>query len=304
DTVNRLARHYGCGRAMWEYSADQNRFGTPEALMLLPYWTHNCVGSMEGLFFESSATTPYHFLDQSQLSVAPSDPQVGLRYPGLDVAAGVRHLQMLGVRYFLAFSPSVVRQANADSALRAIATTRKYPSPGVAWHIYLIRHSALVEGLAYLPNVVANLSARVAWLDANETWWLNPRLQAVYGADNGPANWPRASSIATMTRSTPLAPVRVSNVIQSSQSISFHVSRVGVPVLVKISYFPRWQARGASGPYRVSPNLMVVVPTSPHVTLVYGSTPALTLGNLVTDVTVFVGMLYATVGLWRRKNRT
>ena len=304
DTMNHLATRYGCGRAMWEYSADQNRFGTPEALMLLPYWTNNCVSSMEGLYFESSATTPYHFLDQSQLSVAPSDPQVGLRYPGLNVVAGVRHLQMLGVRYFLAYSPSVVRAANADQALRAIATTKKFPSPGVAWHVYLIRHSALVEGLARLPNVVANLSARVAWLDANETWWLNPHLQQVYGAESGPANWPRASSITTMTSSTRLARVRVRDVVESSQSISFHVSRVGVPVLVKVSYFPRWHALGATGPYRVSPNLMVVVPTSRDVTLVYGSTPALTVGNLVTDVTVVAGLLYAAAVLWRRKNRT
>ena len=41
-------------------------------------------------------------------------------------------------------------------------------------------------------------------------------------------------------------------------------------MLVKISYYPRWQVSGATGPYRVSPNLMVVVPTSKNVSLVYG----------------------------------
>ena len=40
-----------------------------------------------------------------------------------------------------------------------------------------------------------------------------------------------------------------------------------------ISYFPNWQASGATGVYRVSPNLMVVVPTSHHVSLSYGNTP-------------------------------
>ena len=59
---------------MWEYNADQNRFGTPEALMLLPYWTGGCIDSMEGLLFESSATTPYHFLNQAELSVSPRRP--------------------------------------------------------------------------------------------------------------------------------------------------------------------------------------------------------------------------------------
>ena len=49
-----------------------------------------------------------------------------------------------------------------------------------------------------------------------------------------------------MKRSPALPEVTVSNVVVGLQSISFHVSRVGVPVLVKISYFPRWQAKGAT----------------------------------------------------------
>jgi uncharacterized membrane protein len=83
----------------------------------------------------------------------------------------------------------------------------------------------------------------------------------------------------------------VSNIQVGLQSISFHVSRIGVPVLVKISYFPRWHASGATGPYRVSPNLMAVIPTANDVSLVYGSTPMLTLGNIITDLTVLAGVV-------------
>ena len=54
--------------------------------------------------------------------------------------------------------------------------------------------------------------------------------------------------------------------------MSFSVDQVGKPVLVKTSYFPNWRAEGADGPYRVSPNLMVVVPTAQDVTLTYGRT--------------------------------
>ena len=79
DTMDRLTRKYGCGRAMWEYNSNENRFGTPEALMNLPYWTGGCVASMEGLLFESSDTTPYHFLDQAELSVEPIRSGVGPR---------------------------------------------------------------------------------------------------------------------------------------------------------------------------------------------------------------------------------
>jgi hypothetical protein len=34
---------------MWEYEPELVRYGTPMALMLLPHWTHGCIGSMEGL---------------------------------------------------------------------------------------------------------------------------------------------------------------------------------------------------------------------------------------------------------------
>jgi hypothetical protein len=304
NTVKGVAKKYGCGRAMWEYNSSENRFGTPMALMLLPYWTNNCVGSMEGLFFESSATTPYHFLNQAELSASPSNPQVNLRYGQLDVALGVRHLQMLGVKYYIAFSPTVIQQANMDRQLRLIASTRAWPTPGVQWRIYLIRHSPMVVALTKLPNVVSGLSSRVGWLNANETWWLTPSLWSTVAASSGPSSWPRASSIRTMNAGATLPTNHVSRVVVATQAISFHVSRVGVPVLVKISYFPRWNVTGALGPFRVSPNLMVVVPTSQDVRMVYGTTSALTVGNAISDLATVAGLLALYFAFkWRRRRR-
>jgi hypothetical protein len=299
-TMATIAKRYGCGRAMWEYNSDQNRFGSPMALMLLPYWTNNCVGSMEGLFFESSPTTPYHFLDQAELSVSPSNPQVGLPYGPLDVALGVQHLQLLGVKYYIAFSPATIKAANADPALSFVGETKKWPSPGYQWRIYYIQHSPMVVPLMALPNVIPGISSRKAWLNANVTWWLHPNLWTVVGAESGPSSWPHATSVRTMSYvaapSTTVSDVRV-----KTQSLSFHVDRVGTPVLVKVSYYPRWHVSGAAGPYRVSPDLMVVVPTGHDVTLTYGATPALTIGNVVTDLTVIGALVALWITLRRRR---
>ena len=87
-TMERLGTTNGCGQAMWQYDPSLNRFGTTQALMLLPYWSNGCIGSMEGLLFESAATTPYHFLNQAELSVTPSEAMNGLDYSALDVPAG------------------------------------------------------------------------------------------------------------------------------------------------------------------------------------------------------------------------
>jgi hypothetical protein len=103
-----------------------------------------------------------------------------------------------------------------------------------------------------------------------------------------------------MSPGAPLPKVTVSKIVQRSQSLSFHVDKIGVPVLVKISYFPNWQARGATGPYRVSPNLMVVVPTAHQVTLTYGKTFWKALGDTVSELTVLSGLVWAFTR-WRRK---
>jgi hypothetical protein len=118
---------------------------------------------------------------------------------------------------------------------------------------------------------------------------------------SGPASWPRAASITSMTTSSTLPTVDVTDVKVGLQTLSFHVSRIGVPMLVKISYYPRWHVTGADGPYRVSPNLMVVVPTSRDVSLAYTSTPALSVGNIVSDVTVIAGVFVAALALRRRR---
>jgi hypothetical protein len=301
DVITKMqsnADTYGCGRAMWEYDSTEGRFGTPMALMLLPYWTKNCVSSMEGLTFESSPTVPYHFLNQAELAEAgrSSNPMVGLNYGTTNVALGIDHLQMLGVKYFMAFSPSVVSQAAINPNLLEIDQTKQWDNGGVRWHIYLVKNSQVVEGVRTLPNVVSGISSRQAWLDANQSWWLDPKQWPTMLASDGPKEWPRTSSALRTTRKGVL-PVVVTNVVQSDQAISFDVDKTGIPVLVKISYYPCWHASGATGPYRVSPNLMVVVPTSKHVSLTYGSTPALTIGSWVT----FITLLFGVRALWRRR---
>ena len=87
---------------------------------------------MEGVLFESSATTPYHFINQAELSAAPSEAVVsettGIQYGPLDVALGVEHLQLLGIKYFMASSLGVQAEADVDPALTLVASTGPWPT--------------------------------------------------------------------------------------------------------------------------------------------------------------------------------
>lgn len=277
STMRTVGRTEGCGRALWEYESELNDMGTPMALMLLPYWTNGCIGSMEGLYFESSATTPFHFLTAAELTKRPSNPQRGLPYRSLDVRAGVEHLQLLGVRYYMALSPEAQAQAAGHPDLHLVASTAphtvNYPEGPAErrWEIYEVAGSGIVAPLENEPVVVAGLGrSEKAWLDAAVEWYQDPSRWDVPLAADGPEEWRRVSAPVADPPKRAVRPAVVSRVRTGDDRIVFDVDRPGSPVLVKTSYFPNWKAEGARGPWRVTPNLMVVVPTERHVELHYG----------------------------------
>ena len=287
QTMQGVGERDGCGRAMWEYDNERlNTYGTPMAPMLLPFWTDGCIGSMEGLYFEASATTPYHFLNQRALSTNCSCAQRDLPYGSFDNTLGIQQLQLMGVRYYLAFTEGAVAAADANTALTPIAT-----SP--PWHVYEVAESALVQPLLNEPAVVEGITHGRDWLGPATKFFSDPSRWNVLLAADGPADWERIEvceattapvpgtpeaerfrrlDVCTTPAATALPGVTVTEIRSDTDSITFDVSQVGVPVLVKASYFPNWEVAGAEGPYRVAPNLMVVVPTATHVELTYGWT--------------------------------
>src|SRR5262249_40107390 len=122
-----------------------------------------------------------------------------------------------------------------------------------------------------------------AWECLSVPWFDDPAALDRPLTTEGPAEWKRADmSVARGVSKTRLPPVKVTNVRQTDDSVEFDVSRRGVPVMVKVSDFPNWEAHGADGPWRATPNFMVVVPTSRHVRLTYGTTPAEWAGRVVS----------------------
>jgi hypothetical protein len=310
-TMDRVTKKYGCGRAMWEYNANENRFGTPEALMLLPNYTGGCVDSLEGLLFESATTTPYHFINQAELSVGPSEAMVpattGIVYGPVNVALGVEHLQLLGVKYFLAASPVIQDQADTNPNLTLVATTGPWNTPyqgstiTTTWKIYEVHDSSLVTPLTQTPDVLTGVgAAQPAWLPVAQRWYADPASWAQQMVVGGLTSWGKAPGGVPASTPRAVPATTVSDIRSTDSQVSFHVSKVGVPVLVKVSYFPSWHAAGALGPWRSEPNLMVVVPTSHNVTLTYGASGPDKLGMLLS----VIGLVVLGVLIWRRFSYT
>ena len=296
------------GRAFWEHDS-YARFGSAMALMALPYWTRSRVQSSEGLYFEASATTPFHFLTVPMVSKTSANPQRRLPYGAFDLAKGIDRMRRLGIRYYVAVSPTALAAARASTELRRVVTSSPF-------EVYEIVGQAIVQPLTTEPVVATGIRGSLdgGFIDLGIAAWTDPSRFPETVALDGPSAWQRAqvhvehgSTIKgkapvrganvtiSATAPRPLTPAIATNVQVANDHVTFDVDQIGKPVLVRISAFPNWNVSGATGPYRVNPNFMVVVPTRRHVRLHYGYTRADLAGWLFTATGIAGGLV-----LWRR----
>ncbi|CAB4620570.1 unannotated protein [freshwater metagenome] len=285
DALGKDPEH-GCGRALWENNSDLNKYGTTMALMLLPFWTDGCIGSMEGLYFEAAGTTPYHFITAAALSKQSSNPVRELRYDNNDATKGVAYMKSLGIRYYMAYTSEAIQKADAESELAKVGVSGP-------WHLYELASTTLVEPLAIQPVVVNERSGdrRERWLEIGSSYFQHADEWSALPVADGPESWQRIDVKTDPDRKigeegepgrlvdivipestiapTAVEPTKVSNIKMGTESLSFSVDKVGTPILIKVSYFPNWQVSGAKAVYRAAPNMMVVVPTEKNVRLSY-----------------------------------
>jgi 6-pyruvoyl-tetrahydropterin synthase related domain len=301
------------GRVMWEYHKDYERFGTTRTLENMPVFTRQ--PTMEGLLIESSLNAPFHFIAQDETSETPTHAVPGLDYPepSLSIAdkfpQGLEHMRLYGVRWYVAYTLAA-RQAAEAAGLRQVATSGTFTNQRDGKNetlprfvIYEVGDGSLVEVPKNRPVLFDDPDWRASSLNwyGNREWLDTPLAFASKDdpaarrafADPGPL--PVASlPEKPLDRPGPVADARM----VGNDRVEFHTDQVGVPHVVKVSWFPNWRAQGAEGPWMLSPGLMVVVPTSPDVVLTYGDTWLELTGRVLTVVAIAI--LLVSVVLRRR----
>ncbi len=283
------------GRIMWEANSDMNKYGTPMALMLFPFWSEGHP-SMEGLFFESSLTTPFHFLNASEVSERPSNPVRGLQYRGMDFDRATKHLAVYDVAYYVSYTEAA-RTAAQDYGLEVLAEAPP-------WTIFALPEADLIDVATSEPVVWAGegdfVDAALEWYDDvdNLDTWL---------VEDGPPEWRRVTTVdERLVDVRPYEPAgQVSVTTFADHEIAFTTEAVGVPHLVKVSYFPNWTVDGGEGVHRVAPSLMLVVPTATEVSLQFSRTWDEIVGIGLTIASVVGLAVYGVIRVRKRsKART
>ncbi len=277
----RIRGGVGDPRVAVEYDPVHERAGSLRMYETLFYFSGRA--TLEGVYNQASTTThPIYYL-ASELFARSPNPFRSRSYSRFDPQNALARLRLFDVGAIVATSSTLTAALDARSDVVREAQIPPYtvyriadPGPGY------------VEPLAFEPVRVPLRG----WRDRCYRWFTRKppnRALLVFTEDTRfaltqPDPW-------GLPPERPLpGGVHVRATLEA-ESLQIETDRPGHPLLVKISYHPRWKAEGAAGPYLASPGLMLIVPTGREVRLHYQSRTwadetglALALGALVVIV--------------------
>jgi len=257
--MQRLRGGPGDSRVAFEYGPVHERAGSIRMHETVAFFSGR--SGIEGAYNQSSTTThPVYYLI-SELFPSSPNPFRSRAYSGFDLESGLARLRLLAIGRIVAVTDTL------ESALEArVDVVREARIPPYTLYRLAGPEPRYVEPLAYAPV----RSSPRGWQDQAFHWFSRkPPNEALLVFTDDTRFDVAASDPWAPPPEVPLpGGVEVSETVEP-ESIRITTSRPGHPLLVKVSYHPRWRTEGALGPYLASPGLMVVVPLQREVKLVY-----------------------------------
>lgn len=248
-------------RVAVEYSREHEPAGSVRVYELLPFLSGR--STLEGVYNQASLSSPAAYHLASQLSPIAPNPYRSLEYSDWDLDGALATLRLYNVGRVVALSEVLKAGLAERPELELLAGSPPYevfglrdPGPGY------------VEPLAFAPR----RAAPGDWREQAYRWLTRrPRSRAHLLFSDDPRLGPALADRWLAPPEEPLGPLPEVSSTLEAESLRITTDRPGHPLLVKLSYHPRWQATGADGPYLAAPALMVLVPRQREVLLRYAA---------------------------------
>lgn len=284
---SRLSQHlrgdFRDPRVAYEHSLEHVTLGSERAFENLPLFSGR--STLDGLYMQSSATAPFVYYAQSEISLESTCPlpDWGCARPDLD--RGLDHLEMLNVSHFIARSPEIKVAARRHPQLVAEIEAEEY-------EVFRLRRN---DGRYVVPLAVAPFLVRTvdgsAWKEAAFRWFKHAGPEAPIPVFSSRSSAGDEAGFAGIFDEVPADPPQIAlpppPVIEEQLDVDrLRVSgcRPGHPLLIRISYHPRWRARTGERIWQAGPNLMLVFPRGETVELEFGSPLPVLMGRIATAV--------------------
>lgn len=276
-------------RVAVEYGQEHEKAGSIRVYETLPQFSGR--STLEGVYNQASVQThPVYYL-ASEMGATSPNPFRSREYSSFDLPAALAHLRLFNVREVVAVSETLRTALSRREDVEAVATIGPYS-------VHRLRGSGAgyVEPMAFAPV----RSDPRGWREKAYRWFSRKPLSPAHLVFCSDARFDVVEQDEWLAPPRVPLPggVEVTSTLEPER-IRIRTSRVGHPLLVKVSYHPRWRAEGADGPYLVSPALMMLVPRRNEVTLAYGrdASDHLGLGTTLAALAVL------GAGLWRDRRR-
>ena len=148
--------------------------------------------------------------------------------------------------------------------------------------IYKIKDSVLIE---VVPQIALKKKDS-NWLNNSIDWYKKMDFSKFYVYyQNEKEHQELKKALTSQNLLTP-ASNQIQIIKNTGDKLIFTTQDLYKPHLVKISYFPGWQTKGALGPYLISPSLMMVIPQETQVTLTYSYNSFDRIGGALSVITL------------------
>ncbi|MGH9380329.1 MAG: 6-pyruvoyl-tetrahydropterin synthase-related protein [Thermoanaerobaculia bacterium] len=298
DVNTYLSGGPGDPRVVFEHSPAHNAAGSIRAFESLPLFSGR--STLEGLYNQSGISAPEIFYLQSEYSQVASCPFPDYHCGRLDLERAASHLRQYNAGQLIARS-----EALKAALRRSDDFTLEAAFPPYEIHRVREGDGRYVIPLDHQPVLLTSED----WKRDFFRWFKRPGSEDVVlvrgplPAGETAARFPlRLSELPHDVPRVPLAGasrVVVDEEIEGDR-IGIRTSSPGHPLLIRISYHPRWRVRGAERVYLASPGFMLVIPEAEEIALEFGSPPIVRLGRLLTALGGILVVWVAGLSLWRR----
>jgi tetratricopeptide (TPR) repeat protein len=285
-------------RVAYEKCDAYGAYGGDRAFESLPFFSGR--QTMEGVHYASSFASRFIAFLQTEYSRDIKTPTIYI-FSKMNPEVLPRHFDLYNISQLILMT---------NEAKKAIASSSLFEKEAAFGAISIYRYKGCNERYVDVPGILPIIYTGKDWVDNFYKWYKNPDLTDVLlvpeayikDEDDRAVFAGKTASVENIARfankTIDVSNLKVETDIEHLK-IRFTTNKVGVPHLIKVSYFPNWKVSGANGVYPVSPNLMMVIPRQPEVILSYGYTLLNQIGIWITCATLIIIFLLMASRLFR-----
>lgn len=281
-------RQDSSGRVVYENSTLYDRFGTMRIFESLRMFAGR--DTLEGLYMQSSITSPFVFFIQSEISKEVSAPLWDYPVSSFNLETGAKHLSMFNVTQFIVIS-DLVKEGIKNRPEFAIE--KRFGDIEI-YRLTITKPNYVIpveyEPVAYTKDT---------WKKDFYNWFKKPEtldVPLVYVGKDAEASRAfklKADSIENLPKAPLSLPKYTLKEKIGNEFIEFETSLINHPHIIRVSYHPNWRVEGAKKVYLVAPSFMLVYPEQNKVRLVFSKSIYNYIGEGLTIIAILGTIVYS-----------